>query len=226
LSKNAIKDLEAKEMMHENVIQSRNFEVQRLNKELNTLKATTSVLSEKCENEHKKERDRWSELNVQSDNLASLISTFNGSLNPIRQVQLKCEECEFEVNNEHDLKMHVKANHMVECENCNEKFAGINKLNSHMCRIHVINPSFGDYYMKNWFVKNECIRVFSEQKQKEISILHSELCIKNHPCSCLPSNFRSKSSFTDENKLVHMPASLFILDSEVNWPDLSATMNN
>ena len=75
-----------------------------------------------------------------------------------------------------------------------------------MCRPHVKNPSWGFLYMKDWFVKNDCVRIFSEQKQKEVAILHSELCVKKNSCS-LPSDLRSQLSYKDEQDIQHLTAS-------------------
>ena len=73
---------------------------------------------------------------------------------------------------------------------CNEMFAGIDKLNGHMCRVHIKNPSYKEYYMKDWLIRNICIRVFSRKKQSEVGMLHSELCIESKPCSDLLSKLQ------------------------------------
>ena len=85
----------------------------------------------------------------------------------------RCEDCEFNAESESDLKIHMREKHEIECNTCNEKFAGLRKLKNHMCRIHVGNPSSGDYYMKNWYLNNDCISVFSKQQQREVALIHS-----------------------------------------------------
>ena len=85
----------------------------------------------------------------------------------------KCDDCEFNAVCESDLKIHMREKHEIECNACNEKFAGLRKLKNHMCRIHVVNPSSGDYYMKNWYLNNDCISVFSKQQQREVALIHS-----------------------------------------------------
>ena len=67
----------------------------------------------------------------------------------------------------------------AECSECNEIFSGEFKLKTHMCRVHVSNPSFEDYYMKNWFIRNSCISVFCKQQSKELALLYSENCVQN-----------------------------------------------
>ena len=64
----------------------------------------------------------------------------------------------------------------MKCKICGEKFAGEKKLQTHTCRIHVNNPSKNSLYMKNWYVSSECIRVFCDEKKKEVAILHAHGC--------------------------------------------------
>ena len=56
--------------------------------------------------------------------------------------------------------------HEAECPECNEIFAGEAKLKTYICRVHVTNPSFQNFYMKNWFKKESCISVFCEEQEK------------------------------------------------------------
>ena len=50
--------------------------------------------------------------------------------------EFSCIECEYISNKKHNLKKHIETSHGVECQKCNEMFAGIGKLNCHMCRVH------------------------------------------------------------------------------------------
>ena len=84
-----------------------------------------------------------------------------------------------------------------------------------MCRIHVMNPNWGGYYMKNWYVRNICIRIFSKVKETEIGILHSESCVQSKPCTLLPSKtLEGWLRYVQEDHFVHVTASIFI--SEVD----------
>ena len=40
--------------------------------------------------------------------------------------------------------------------------------------------------MKDWFVKNKCIRVFYNNAKEEVVVIHSEDCISNNACTELP----------------------------------------
>ena len=77
----------------------------------------------------------------------------------------------------------------MECDKCNEIFAGIKKLKDHICRVHVTNPQYIDLYMKNWYRRGDCVPVFSERLKKELLILHSEDCwVNKHFCSEIPDD--------------------------------------
>ena len=78
--------------------------------------------------------------------------------------------------------------------------------------------------MKDWFVRNACIRIFSEKRQTEIGMLHSELCIESNPCSLLPSKLQTSDRFVEENYFVHMPASKYLLERNVKWNILNLSL--
>ena len=87
-----------------------------------------------------------------------------------------CEQCDFTTVSEKGLKIHVGRMHEVKCDKCNEKVGGEHKLKTHMCRIIVANPTIDSLYMKNWYLPNECIRVFCNEQKKQLAILHSKKC--------------------------------------------------
>ena len=122
------------------------------------------------------------------------------------------------------LKIHLQNNHEAECDICNQKFAGKKRLENHKCRIHVRNPSFGALYMKDWFLKNDCIRIFCENEKCEVSILHSDLCIESKACNQLPNSFKHPYTYNEEDKILHQPFSEVFSDGEVNWCIVSANI--
>ena len=77
-----------------------------------------------------------------------------------------------------------------------------------MCRLHVPNRDYMNMYMKNWYIRNDCICVFSKRLKKEIILLHSKHCWEEENlCNEIPNNFDQKEdSILDENKLLHVPA--------------------
>ena len=79
--------------------------------------------------------------------------------------------------------------HEVNCVVFNDKFGGNSKLRTHMCRVQVTNPTHLNLYMKNWYTNKACIRLFCENEQKQLAILHSEECERGNPCHDSPPDF-------------------------------------
>ena len=141
-----------------------------------------------------------------------------------------CDICDFQSVNKDDLKSHNYENHEVKCDHCGETFEGRRKLEKHICRLNIQNPAYIDMYMKNWYVRNDCIRVFSKRLKKEIILLHSEHCWeKENFCSEMPGNFDQKEkSILDENNLLHVPAKkseTVRKDGSICWLALRGTMD-
>ena len=120
----------------------------------------------------------------------------------------------------------MEKDHTVKCEHCDKHFAGIANLQKHMSRINVNNSSFLDLYMKNWYVRNDCLRVFSENKSKEIAIIHSEVCVENHSCSWVLPTFISQLRYIDNTDLIHLHASECLLDGNVQWAILTDLLDS
>ena len=87
--------------------------------------------------------------------------------------------------------------HEILCPQCNCMFAGEQKMKNHLCKIHVKNPSSKRFYMKDWFVKDKCIRVFDNNSKQEVVLLHSDDCITNNSCNELPENLQKSGFFRD-----------------------------
>ena len=84
---------------------------------------------------------------------------------------------------------------------------------------------FGDYYMKNWFVKDGCIRIFSDKKKREIGMLHSELCLNSIHCSDLPQQKIDNGLRTVvDHYYSHMPAYRFLSNGNIDWNILKLNM--
>ena len=105
---------------------------------------------------------------------------------------LKCDECAYSSETEIALKKHMKTEHEVQCTSCSNSFAGNKKLKNHICKVHVENPTYKEYYMKEWFERDKCIRVFNNNKKEEVIILHSEDCTDISKCADLPENLKDE----------------------------------
>ena len=124
------------------------------------------------------------------------------------KLKIDCEECEFQTESDKGLKIHIGRMHEVKCKLCGEKFAGERKLLTHTFRVHVTNPTNCSFYMKDWYVYTECIRVFCGEKKKEVAILHSHKCTHEKYCPDFPPEsapLRGEISI-DEDEIVHIDA--------------------
>ena len=137
---------------------------------------------------------------------------------------LSCDQCDFTTENAKGLKIHMGKMHEVKCETCNDKFAGESKLKTHMCRLHVDNPSSTKFYMKNWYIKNSCISIFSEAQKKEVAVLHSEHCTKSELCSECPPNLESYVRVDDKNDMIHLQTCNYLESGKISWDVLEANI--
>ena len=131
----------------------------------------------------------------------------------------KCDQCDFTTESKNGLKIHMGRMHEVKCDACNEKFGGERKLKAHMCRIHVENPTshIDSLYMKNWYIKNECIRLFCKEQNKHVAILHSKECIEENPCPDVPPKFKYEVTVKDVEGMIHLHAAPYIDNKTVEW---------
>ena len=62
-----------------------------------------------------------------------------------------CSQCNYVCGKENDLKTHMRLNHdQLHCEECDFYYKEEFKLKMHMCKVTVINPTFGTLYTKDW----------------------------------------------------------------------------
>ena len=76
--------------------------------------------------------------------------------------------------------------------------------------------------MKDWFVKDSCIRVYDSGQEKEIALLHSDYCDELKPCSDYPSvSLKGTAKFKAKNGLIHLHGSTYFernsTPEEVIW---------
>ena len=132
-----------------------------------------------------------------------------------------CDECDFVSGMKNALRDHMKFKHEAQCDTCKEMFVGEKKVKNHMCRIFLINPTFGDFYTKNWYLKNDCIRIFSKQQQKEVAIIHSQHCIEDKHCPDLPLKVTAmKTDWLDLAYNCNLTS-----ENELNWEEFIDRLN-
>ena len=76
----------------------------------------------------------------------------------------------------------------------------------HTCRVHVLNPEYGEFYTKKWIVYEDCTRKFSRSKETEVLFLHSKKCLeKENTCPDL------------YGVLWHLPLNGYFSEGKINW---------
>ena len=131
-----------------------------------------------------------------------------------------CEECNHSAKSKADLKLHNETLHGKFCSDCKCNFAGERKLQEHVCRIHVSNPTSGTLYTKDWFVKDNCVRVFDNETKDEKYVLHCDHCLTIKSCEELPTDYKQKRSSKDPQGRIHLPANVYLKSNTVNWKAL------
>ena len=126
----------------------------------------------------------------------------------------KCDQCDFTSESQKGIKIHMGRMHEIKCDTCSEKFHGESKLKSHMCRIHVSNPTCNHLlYMKNWYVKNEYIRVFCNKKKKQVAILHSDYSEEFEECQEALQNVKHEVTVKDKDNVLFFIQEIKCIDT-------------
>ena len=135
-----------------------------------------------------------------------------------------CNSCDFVGVNKEAVTKHIENDHEFICKLCEFESKTEHKLNSHICILHLNNPSYINFYLKNWIVYNGCHSVFCNNLKKEMAILHNDPCfhIDSGFASCddLPLHHNETPLKSDKHGIVHLPLTTYITDGEVSWPEL------
>ena len=112
----------------------------------------------------------------------------------------------------------------LECENCNLTCKTKDKLEKHLCRVTVKNPSFCDYYTKNWIVLNRCTPVYHRILKAEVALLHCEDCAQNKN-RCI-DNFPLwlPAQEDEDGGIWHLEMIRFLKDGRIDWQNLKFTI--
>ena len=136
----------------------------------------------------------------------------------------KCGMCDFESDDDSDMLSHKTSDHTnlanFNCINCKNEFQSKRKLQDHMCRIVVLNPTCGDSYTKNWIIFDTCTRIYSESLKEEVVFLHTQKCIddiKRCP-DMLP--YYDNDMVNCDRKIWHAHITAFFAGGEINWKAL------
>ena len=175
----------------------------------------------KLENCEKEKDDNLLMLELTLRNRETEIDSLKTELETMK-TRFQCEECDFNFVIESDLKNHMKTEHEVQCIFCNNSFAGSKKHKNHICKVHVENPAYKEYYTKDWFDRKKCIRVFRNDKKEEVIILHSVDCIEITKCADLPEKITDEKCFRDTHGLTHLRKSDCMNEKCMRWENIIA----
>ena len=222
--------------MLENKLASRDQKIYELEDEIKAIEDTTPItfatVCGKCEslaNSEKNVREH-DKAEHSDDNLPSTSNCgkcdFNSEdeddLNQhIKSVHvISCDLCDFETNSSTEAEKHNLSIHNIPCENCNLTFNSDRKLSEHMCRMHILNPTCGDAYMKNWTIFDRCTRIFSKNLEKETVYLHSEQCINVKRCPDMLPYWDDIDMANFDGEIWHAPLNDFFSEGKISWKSL------
>ena len=121
-----------------------------------------------------------------------------------------------------NLHEHYLSEHSFSCPACNIIFRTLNKLNRHLCKLEVDNPSFRSFLTRGWFDLKGCNQVNCSVRDQQVAILHCEECVKEeNSCCWAPYELSRKSE-----EIIHLQTNNIIKHSkmshiEILWPQLS-----
>ena len=105
-----------------------------------------------------------------------------------------CEFCSFEAGLKSELLKHKSLEHNLNCLECYETFATNEKLNTHICKHEIGNPSFEQFYTRSWMDANNCNKIYCNNIKQEVAILHCKKCAKSERTCCWsPYNLNEES---------------------------------
>ena len=128
---------------------------------------------------------------------------------------VKCPECIYIAESNYYLEDHILDNHNFPCGNCTMIFRTLDRLEIHICKQEVKNPTFGSLYSKSWFDINGCNPVYCGSINQEIAWLHSERCWSKNQMCCVLQNK------TEDSCEIHLELDKFIIYCVIQWEMLS-----
>ena len=174
-----------------------------------------SANCEQCENgiEREKSAKKHLENNHLQTQEGEIASTSNRN-------KFKCDECDFLGDSTNGMKMHMTEAHEMECDICNQSFRSEDKLEYHICKLHIENPSFETLYIKDWNDRKGCSPIFCNEEKNEVAILHTEKCWEmDGGCGELPSHFVGVSDY-DKNAVYHTYFTHFVKKNIIDWKEV------
>ena len=131
-----------------------------------------------------------------------------------------CELCSFKTELQSDLTRHKSSEHF-RCQECLETFITNEKLKKHICKHEIGNPSFEHYYSRSWMDGNNCNKIYCNNIQQEVAILHCENCLKGEKTCCWsPYRLNGQSDGVTHLEFDKYTKDYIFKKMEIKWPEL------
>ena len=95
-----------------------------------------------------------------------------------------------------------------------------------MCRINVRNPTFCDFYAKNWIVLNRCTPIFHRIEKKEVAILHCIDCKENKNRCSEKFPLWLPAQEDEANGVWHLDLEKFLKDGRIDWQTIKGLVKS
>ena len=172
------KDLEENILILEHVVESKDQQIYNLEQEIKGMEETDDlkVLTEK---DPKKKESNETRINfsILDEDLPStskcgtcdFTSNDQNNLEEHREqhsidsevFEFICSRCDYETNDKEDLSKHYEVQHSIfSCKVCHMTIRAEAKLQTHLCRVLVKNPTHQSLYSKSWYDANGCSPIF------------------------------------------------------------------
>ena len=174
--------LEENVAMLQNTLEAKEIKILDLQKELIKKKEVNTTPCLTCENSSTSKKDLENhERNDHLDEFAPTTSKcgtcdYHSDNESDLEVHLKthmkhcCEFCSFEAGLKSELLKHKSLEHNLNCLECYETFATNEKLNTHICKHEIGNPSFEQFYTRSWMDANNCNKIYCNNIKQEVAI--------------------------------------------------------
>ena len=138
--------------------------------------------------------------------------------------EFECEFCGFGTPHgvdfdKHMVEKHTVSKHPYTCNTCELTCRTKDKIEYHICKADVKNPTFETLYTKNWYNKNGCNPVYCTIQNRDVAWMHVQKCW-SEDMSCF-------GPYSLARKLVkHFKTEEVISNGVISWSSISEETRN
>ena len=97
------------------------------------------------------------------------------------------------------------------------KFRILEKIDGHICKLEITNPTFESFYTKNWLDRNGCNAIYCSKLGEEVAILHCENCTSSKKtCGWDPYTLTVKN----KDEVTHLEAGNYIYECKMRFREI------